>query len=373
MRIGFVSTLTGGSWAASEELWGGAAMRMLENSHKVAVCVKYWPVTAQRVAEMEQRGAQVFTWRQGHDHWFYKTWNAIDWRERPEYRRMRRFRPDLVVISQGSHTDGLPWMKFCSDAGLPYVAISQCNADIWWVGDGAAAELAAGYLAARKVCCVSRHNLELLEWQIGHPLPNGCVVWNPHRIPPSIQPWPQGDTVRLACVARLNPTAKGQDLLLRVLALQRWRERKVEANFYGWLNPFGNVLKRMAERLDLKNVRFHDQVADVNSIWSENHLLVMPSRFEGLPLALVETMLNARAAVVTDVGGNKEVCIDGATGFIAPAPTLELLDITLERAWLYRADWEEMGWAALARIQKLLPPDPIGDFCSLLADCVSKN
>ena len=42
------------------------------------------------------------------------------------------------------------------------------------------------------------------------------------------------------------------------------------------------------------------------SLGVRNHLLVLPSRAEGTPIALVEAMICARPAVVTDVGGNVE-------------------------------------------------------------------
>ena len=367
MRIAFVSSLTGGSWAGSEELWGGAAMRLLKDSHQVAACVKYWPRTADRVLELKQCGAEVFSWRTQHDHLFYKVWSGIDPRERDDFRRLRRFKPDLAVISQGSHTDGLPWMLFCRDAGIPYAVIVQCNAEIWWVGDGAAARLAEGYLGACGVFCVSRHNLELLEWQIGNPLPKACVVWNPWKAPPAtLPPWPGGGTLRLACLARLNPTDKGHDLLMRAMALRQWRERPVELNLFGDLAPYEEILRRMIARLDLKNVHIRGYLDDPNPVWQTHHIFIMPSRVEGLPIALVEAMWNARATIVTDVGGNKEVCADGETGFIVPAPTAGLLAETMERAWARRDEWEAMGKAARERVQKLAPADPIGELCKQL-------
>ena len=57
---------------------------------------------------------------------------------------------------------------------------------------------------------------------------------------------------------------------------------------------------------------------------------MLPSRFEGLPLALVEAMLCPRPAVVTNVAGNTEVIEDGETGFVAAAPTAGHLDEAME-------------------------------------------
>jgi len=374
MRIAFVSSFTGGPWSGCEELWTGTALRLLEGSHQVSACVKYWPEPSSRMLEIRESGVELSTWREDSDQsLFYKIWREIGKRAPAEHRRLVQFRPDLVVISQGSHTDGLPWMQFCRAAGLPYVAISHCNSEIWWIGDGAAAPLAEGYLGARKACCHSRHNLELLEWQIGGPLPNAMLVWAPFKAPKTLPAWPREDVMRIACVTGIDPSYSGHDLLMHLMAIPKWRERPLELNIYGGTAPYSEILLRMTLKLGLKNVRFLGEVADVNSAWKNNHLLILPSRVEGMPVSLVEAMMNARPAVVTDVGGNKELVVDGETGFVARAPTVELLDEAMERAWGQRDKWETMGKAALARIQKLAPADPVGDFCRLLEESVSQK
>jgi glycosyltransferase involved in cell wall biosynthesis len=171
----------------------------------------------------------------------------------------------------------------------------------------------------------------------------------------------------MACVARLEPKSKGQDLLFQVLSHPRWKERPLELNLYGE-GSCQNGLRRLAEHFHLKKVHFHGHVNDVKMIWEQNHLLVLPSRFEGLPIVLVEAMWCGRPALVTDVGGNAEVCVDGETGFVAAAPALGLLSETLERAWNKRHDWQRMGLAARVRAENLIPKDPVGDFCRQLQE-----
>jgi glycosyltransferase involved in cell wall biosynthesis len=171
----------------------------------------------------------------------------------------------------------------------------------------------------------------------------------------------------MACVARLEPTAKGQDVLFQVLQQPRWKERPLELNLYG-AGSWGDSLRRLAEGLHLQNVHFCGHVNDVRRIWEQNHILVLPSRYEGLPLAVVEAMWCGRPAIVTDIAGNAEVCVDGETGFVADAPTAKLLDETLERAWNQRRDWHRMGLAARARAEKLIPKDPVGLFCQQLQE-----
>jgi hypothetical protein len=53
----------------------------------------------------------------------------------------------------------------------------------------------------------------------------------------------------------------------------------------------------------------------------------------------------------------------GVTGFIAKAPTISLVDDAMEEAWWHREQWREMGARAGEAIRRLLPEDPVGEFC----------
>jgi glycosyltransferase involved in cell wall biosynthesis len=369
VRFVFVSTMFGYSWGGSEELWSRAALRLFENSHQVAASVEFWPDLSTQVTSLAKRGIRLWVRSKLPPRLPVRVWRRITHRKPGDQEWLRRQNPDLVIISQGGNADGLPWMKFCLKAGLPFTAIVQSNSEYWWWGE-TGAELAEAYCAARKVFCVSRHNLELLERQIGESLPNGTVVWNPYNVSRSQPPAspPKSDVWKLACVGRLDPGAKGQDLLLDVLARPQWRNRAVEVNFYG-TGHSEHSLMQLAQRLRLNNVQFRGHIADVKAIWEQNHILVLPSRVEGLPLALVEAMFCARPAVVTDIGGNAELCVDGETGFVAAAPAVSILEHTLERAWNQRHEWQRMGTAARTRAERLIPNDPIGEFCSEILQC----
>jgi glycosyltransferase involved in cell wall biosynthesis len=377
MRFVFVSTMAGVPWGGSEELWSQAALRLQQDGYEVSASVVWWPQLSSRVTSLAEQGVDFVTQTRPHTRLPITIWHKIRTKlgfESLEISWLRHKQPDLVIISQGYNQDGLEWMKFCRGIGLPFVTIVQCNSEIWWPNDQRGAEMAEVYRVARRVFCVSRHNLELLECQIGEPLPNARVVWNPFNVPAHQPPvWPREDGVwKLACVARLDPPAKGQDLLLQVLSQSKWRGRPLEVNFYG-AGSCDQSLKKLANRLQVENVHFRGHTMDVRKIWEENHLLVLPSRYEGLPLALVEAMWCARPAAVTDIGGNAEMCVDGETGFVAAAPALGLVEETLERAWNRRNDWQSMGKLARARVEQLIPKDPVGDFCQQLKKCVEKQ
>jgi glycosyltransferase involved in cell wall biosynthesis len=227
--------------------------------------------------------------------------------------------------------------------------------------------MAVVYGNAALCCFVSDRNRELLEDQIGQKLTKAVLVRNPYNVSHDARPsWPDtSPDWRMACVARLDPVAKGQDLLFHVLAQDKWRARNLGVTLYGTGRCERN-LRQLAERLGLHRVEFKGHVPDVEKIWAENHALVLPSRYEGTPLALVEAMLCGRPAIVTDVAGNTELIEHGVSGFVACAPTTTLLDKALEEAWQHRDEWQEIGSRARQRVVAMLPADPVQRFCDRL-------
>jgi glycosyltransferase involved in cell wall biosynthesis len=116
----------------------------------------------------------------------------------------------------------------------------------------------------------------------------------------------------------------------------------------------------------LERVSFAGHVTSVEEIWASNHVLVMPSRYEGLPLAVVEAMICGRPVLATDVAGHPEIIVDGVTGLLAGPPTVTTVAQGLERLWASRANLENMGRAAAKRIRELVPADPIRVFSDKL-------
>jgi glycosyltransferase involved in cell wall biosynthesis len=281
-------------------------------------------------------------------------------------------RPDLVVVSQGGNHDGYVLAEVCRRLRLPYAIVSHKASELYWPADWQQKTIAAVYRSARACFFVSEHNRRLTEEQLGFPPPNAAVVRNPFLVPwEPRNDWPDDrHEWRLACIGRLHPKEKGQDILLRVLARPRWRDRPLSVTFYGDGLQRAS-LERMARNLGLMNVTFAGFVHDVPAIWSRHHGLILPSRCEGLPIVLVEAMLSGRVPIVTDAGGNAEVVDDGATGYVAAAPTEDVLDEAMERAWNERHRWREIGTEAAARIRTLIPREPERCFAKRLVDLIS--
>jgi glycosyltransferase involved in cell wall biosynthesis len=374
MRIAFISGMSGFPWGGSEVLWSETANRLLDSGHAVFASVTRWPETAGPLQSLKEKGADIDE----------RKWQVASRRERFGARVLRRkpvhpawdpcwqkivdFCPDLVCVSHGAALCGTDWMMRCHKAGISYVGVAQANFEQWWPDDGRAGAIMEAYLGAEKAFFVSEANLALFERQIGTSLPNGEVVCNPFNVRWDARPaWPVDDgMLRLACVARLEPAAKGQDMLFQVLAQPKWRERPVTVSLFG-KGPWEMGLRRLAEWLGVADrVRFAGHVEDIEQVWRTHHALVLPSRYEGLPLSVVEAMLCGRPVIVTDVAGNSEPLEDNVTGFVAEAATARHLEDAMERAWRRRNDWHAIGLAAADSIRQRTPEDPAQVFANKL-------
>ena len=268
-------------------------------------------------------------------------------------------RPALVILSQGGNWDGLYFGLVLLRLKIPFVLVSQKASELYWPPDHLMEKTARLYRGSLHAYFVSEHNRRLTEAQLGSAIRSTSVVRNPFLVPfaPGQERFPEAARVEAACVGRLYPMEKGQDLLIQVLAQEKWRERPIFVTFYGE-GIQRQSLERLGKHLGLANLHFGGHVDDPAAIWRRHPLLILPSRCEGLPLVVVEAMLAARVVVATDAGGTGEVIDDGVTGFLAQASSVAALDEVMERAWRERSSWPGIGAAAAESIRTLVPSDP---------------
>jgi glycosyltransferase involved in cell wall biosynthesis len=367
MRFIFISTLDSAPWGGSEELWGQTALRLAAAGHQVGACLTGWPDTHPRVQALIAGGVAIHFRRLLFPSFVKRVARRLQ-RRPPEMLTNKvalewlgARGADLVVINHGGGAAGVEWMLGCRRLGLPYVALAHGADERFWPSEPTVADLALAYGGMRRAFFVSRGNQILFEEELGQRLPHAEIVRNPYNVPYDANlAWPDSTAgLQLACVARLAPDDKGQDVLFRALARPKWRERKLRINLFGD-GSRRPALERLARLLDVPHVTFGGYQPNMEALWSTHHALLLPSRIEGLPIALVEAMLCGRPAIVTDVAGNCEMIEDNVNGFVAAAPTAELFDAALERAWQRREDWPALGRSAQSTARHLVPPDPAG-------------
>jgi glycosyltransferase involved in cell wall biosynthesis len=109
---------------------------------------------------------------------------------------------------------------------------------------------------------------------------------------------------------------KGHDVLLNAMS------RLDRSRFVLWIAGEGTAraaLERKIVELDLSSsVRLLGARSDVRDLMAAADIFVMPSRFEGLPVALLEAMDAGLPAIATRVGGMPEALEGGAGVLVEP-------------------------------------------------------
>jgi glycosyltransferase involved in cell wall biosynthesis len=370
MRIAFISANKGLPWGGSEELWAAAAMTALREKHQVIVCVFDWPQPAKKVQELQQAGAEVILiplkarrlplWGYG-------------WR-----RKLIARVPDVVCVSQGQEYDlaGRAWgadlLDWLKRSDTPCASVVQYN-------DDAARPSARGEKHARSLIELARfngyvaaRNIAQTERALGMKVPRSVVLRNPVNLKDTSRlAWPvTGDgVIRLASVARLHAATKGQDVLLSVLSEPMWKERAWTLSLYGVGSDEGAFRDAVMRGGMTERVNFCGQTSSIRGVWNEHHVLVMPSRGEGTPLAMVEAMLLGRPCLVTDVGDCAAWVREGVEGWVARRAEIDEVREAMERMWRARDEWPEMGEAAAGRAWELFDADAGGTLLRMLMEC----
>ena len=343
MKIAVISILNGIRWGGSEELWATMINSGLNEDLEIAVSICREAKIPQKFFNIvQQNRVRVFRRRSLFRPRIEKLISKI----LSSFREIFQWKPDIICVSQGSSYDFLYFtdlLYLLYSAGIPYVVVCQYN-DSRVLTQPIRNSAEEFFTRASRVVCIADQNLRSLERQLACKLANAIVLQNPVNLF-DLRPlaWPRSTQINIASVARLDAKYKGQDILMEVLDSPIWRGREWRLRLYG-AGRDEEYLQTLAQHYGIaEHVEFCGHVDDIRSIWELNHLLVLPSRGEGTPLALVEAMLCGRPVVVTDVGGNAEWIEDGRTGFVAEAPTAKSFGAALERAWLARADWQEVG------------------------------
>jgi glycosyltransferase involved in cell wall biosynthesis len=128
---------------------------------------------------------------------------------------------------------------------------------------------------------------------------------------------------QIAFVGRLSHE-KGPDRFLRLAR----RFPRTIFHCYG-TGPMAAELKTQAPG----NLRFHGLQTDMSCVWPDIGLLIMPSRYEGLPMAALEAMGRGIPVIAHDVGDLSRVIDHGSNGWLAPQGNIEGLAAGLEQ-WL---------------------------------------
>jgi glycosyltransferase involved in cell wall biosynthesis len=201
-----------------------------------------------------------------------------------------RVRP--LIVSGVRVADRRTWVvltdrltRFCSDH---YVAVSEHVA----VTHAALCRLNAGAVSV---------------------IPNGVDV------PAELLESPEPDPHVLLAVGRLTPQKAPFDLLDAYCLLPDDLRSHCQLKFAGD-GPLASSLQNVIDEKRLgDSVQLVGHCRDVPHLMRESTLLVLPSKWEGMPNVVLEAMANALPTIATAVDGTSELIDDGHTGWLVPS------------------------------------------------------
>jgi len=137
-----------------------------------------------------------------------------------------------------------------------------------------------------------------------------------------------GDATIIGFIGRLVPV-KGVKHL--VSAMKQVQQEHSNAHLLivgdGFERP---ELQTVAQKLKVKTT-FLGWEKNVMPLYAVMDVFVLPSLMEGLSNSLLEAMAMGKPVIATDVGGNKDVVVDGENGFLVPPVNPSSLSLKLKK------------------------------------------
>ncbi len=185
-----------------------------------------------------------------------------------------------------------------------------------------------------KIICVSRFDLELA---IKAGIKREKLLYIPNGIKDTVKIADPARSGLIVTVARFSPQKDYETLLLALSGLS------AEAWMIGE-GPLLGKIKSLAEKLNLSaRVKFKGFLEDVEEALARGGIFVLSSRWEGLPLSVIEAMRAGLPVVATDVGGVRELVKDGVNGFLVPPRNPGVLKERLKELLRNPSLREDMG------------------------------
>ena len=370
------------NWGGSEELWAAMAEEALKQKHKVIhLCYEHENIHPKMQLLMD-KGMIVYTrpsYKETSSNpllqFSGKSINFLKKRINKSFKKVFQQHPDVILYNGTCYSIGDEniLLKKIKNTKTTFYILGHFNDERGRGGiSSKQAELIKrAYQRSTEVLFISKRSLENAKRQLITNIPNGRVVRNPVNISSvELIPLPSNVNIQLAMVGNLRVVHKGQDIVLEILSSAIWKQRNWHLNIYG-SGEDENYLQDLVSHYQLTDkVTFHGKVNDIRGVWEKNHILLMPSHMEGMPLAVVEAMLCGRPCVGTDVGGIAEWIEEGKSGFIAEAPTVASFGKSMERAWEHLNDWEVMGRNAHERAMQLYDPQPGKTLLKLITESI---
>ena len=247
--------------------------------------------------------------------------------------------PELIVFSDGWPLGNFAAKQVASYLGVPYLAVvgfvdGKCTQFTRNNGLNYAELMVDYYRQAQAVVAVSQQNLDILKrsYDVAD---QGCVI-HYGRPPAYFEPADATTRQSVRAALQIPPDAvvcftaarlaniKGYDL--QIAAIQQLQTEPVwDQLYFLWAGSgykdedIGPLLKQQVEQLGIsERVKFLGERRDIPDLLAASDIYILPSRAEGMPLAIMEAMAKGLPVIASAVSGIPEEL--GDTGQLLPDP-----------------------------------------------------
>ena len=352
--------MRGAPWGGSEEFWYRMAMWMAQKGYKVECCFFDWPTGKEaRKDELIKAGCTLHLLPNPKISKNYFQRLLIKSAVKNKLRQVAQQEYDLVCINQGGMLDMtykpfhsiLPFLK-------KFVLVYHNYNETESLSPARKRSLHKWCTAAKQNMVAAEKIYSVVQKIAGFDLPNCHVLKNPITIPVRNEPatWQSmNHNYTWVCIGQLDIRRKAQDVLIKSLSSEKWKQRNWQLFIYGGGDD-EKILHDLVIQLQLSNKVFLKGHTDnVEEILLNAHLFLQVSRVDAMPLSVTEAMNMARPCIVSAVGDMPLWIQHGQQGFVVPKVEEPNIDKVLEEAWQQRENWEQMGINAFNMFHQKYP------------------
>jgi len=141
-------------------------------------------------------------------------------------------------------------------------------------------------------------------------------------------------------IARITHRKKGQDVLIRALKECKDKGMQFTCSFAGGVydEESFEYLKKLVEDSGLASeVAFLGNREDIPELLAQSDLFILPSRYEGMPVSLLEAMAAGVPVIASNISGSADLINHGENGLLFESENH--LDLTGKILFLYNNRW----------------------------------
>lgn len=163
--------------------------------------------------------------------------------------------------------------------------------------------------------------------------------------------------LQIVHVGRMDYPVKGQDILIDAISLCVKNGLKVQCSLMGGVYAYSRdsfkALQDQVHQLGLsETVNFLVNRTDVPAVLATGDIFVLPSRYEGLGLAVLEAMAAGLPVIASNTDGPKELVEDGVNGLLFENGNAEHLFHKIRFLYDNPAEADRMREVAFQRVKR---------------------